>query len=145
MWLIFILLLWHRQINWAIWDLLQLYVLWGIKNYRAVVHRNHKDHWLRSNGKLVYGRSACETERRASKACSPISRLAPAGCTLCCTQRRAKLKLDKWTFSSFLCAKSLIFCHRRNPLMFSLKDFHIGLADIGAFQQIISYINDNFL
>lgn len=29
--------------------------------------------------------------------------------------------------------------------MFSLKDFHIGLADIGAFQQIISYLNDNFL
>lgn len=29
--------------------------------------------------------------------------------------------------------------------MFSLKGFHIGLADIGGFQQIISYPNDNFL
>jgi len=29
--------------------------------------------------------------------------------------------------------------------MLYLKDFHIGLTDIDAFQQIISYLNDNFL
>lgn len=29
--------------------------------------------------------------------------------------------------------------------MFSLKDFHIGLADTGEFQQTVSYLNDYLL